>query len=120
MASKRKPYIREMDAGWWKKHPFYRFYMLREGTSIFQVLVSLEFIYCLMAPESFFSLLGNPIVIILNIVAFLATLLHTKTWFDLAPKAVNVSEKQTGMMVKGLWAATIAVSAIILLLAFTA
>lgn len=120
MATKRKPYIREMDAGWWKKNPFYRFYMLREGTSIFQVLVSLEFIYCLAAPESFFTMLGNPLVIVLNIIALLAMLLHTKTWFELAPKAVNGSEKQTGMMVKALWGATIAASAIILLLAFTA
>lgn len=120
MASKRKPYIREMDAGWWRKNPFYRFYMMREGTSIFQVLVSLEFIYFLAAPKSFFSLLGNPLIIILNIIALLAMLLHTKTWFDLAPKAVNGSEKQTRAIVKGLWAATVAASAIILLLAFTA
>lgn len=120
MATKRKPYVREMDAGWWKKHPFYRFYMLRESTSIFQVLVSLEFIFCLAAPESFFRLISNPVVIVLNIVALLAMLLHTKTWFDLAPKAVNGNEKQNKMMVTALWAATAAASAIILLLAFTA
>lgn len=120
MANKRKPYIREMDAGWWKKNPFYRFYMLRESTSIFQVLVSLEFIYFLAAPASFFSLLHNPVVIMLNIIALLAMLLHTKTWFELAPKAVNGSEKQTKMMVAALWAATIAASAIILMMAFMA
>lgn len=32
MTTKRKPYVRPMTSTWWKKLPFYRFYMLREGT----------------------------------------------------------------------------------------
>lgn len=120
MASKRKPYVREMKADWWKSNPFYRFYMLREGTAIFQVWVSLMFISFLVCPETFFTMLSNPLIILLNIIALAASLLHTKTWFDLAPKAVNGNEKQTALMLKGLWAVTIVASAIILLLAFTA
>ena len=30
--SNRKPYVREVKRTWWKNHPFYRFYMLREAT----------------------------------------------------------------------------------------
>lgn len=34
MTTKRKPYVRPMTSTWWKKLPFYRFYMLREGTAV--------------------------------------------------------------------------------------
>ena len=36
MTTKRKPYVRPMTSTWWKKLPFYRFYMLREGTAAAQ------------------------------------------------------------------------------------
>ncbi len=77
-----------------KTLPFYRFYMLREGTAVPAVWFSIELIYGLFAlkhgPESwegFVHFLQNPIVVILNLVTLAAALLHTKTWFDLAPKA---------------------------------
>lgn len=120
MASKRKPYIREMPADWWRKHPFYRFYMLREGTAVFAVWVSLLLIYGLAGREGFFELLSNPIVVLLNIAALAAALLHTKTWFDLAPKAVNVPEKCHVMIKRGLWGASIVASGILLVLAVAA
>ena len=31
MTTKRKPYVRPMTSTWWKKLPFYRFYMLPEN-----------------------------------------------------------------------------------------
>ncbi len=34
MTTKRKAYVRPMTSTWWKKLPFYRFYMLREGTAV--------------------------------------------------------------------------------------
>ncbi|MFW1001204.1 hypothetical protein QMT11_08255 [Cronobacter sakazakii] len=34
ITSKLKPDIRTMETGWWKQLPFYRFYMLREGTEV--------------------------------------------------------------------------------------
>ncbi|MDT1848273.1 fumarate reductase subunit C, partial [Acinetobacter baumannii] len=34
MTTKRKPYVRPMTSTWWKKLPFYRFYMVREGTAV--------------------------------------------------------------------------------------
>ena len=37
MTTKRKPYVRPMTSTWWKKLPFYRFYMLREGTELLVV-----------------------------------------------------------------------------------
>jgi fumarate reductase subunit C len=34
MTTKRKAYVRPMPSTWWKNLPFYRFYMLREGTAV--------------------------------------------------------------------------------------
>ena len=34
MTTKRKPYVRPMPSTWWKKLPFYRFYMLRDRKSV--------------------------------------------------------------------------------------
>ena len=49
MTTKRKPYVRPMTSTWRKKLPFYRFYMLREGTAVPAVWFSLELIFGLFA-----------------------------------------------------------------------
>ena len=48
MTTKRKAYVRPMPSTWWKKLPFYRFYMLREGTAVPAVWFSLELLYGVM------------------------------------------------------------------------
>ena len=45
MTTKRKPYVRPMTSTWWKKLPFYRFYMLREGTAVPAVWFSIDFLF---------------------------------------------------------------------------
>ena len=35
-------------------------------------------------------LLQNPVIVIINLITLAAALLHTKTWFELAPKAANI------------------------------
>ncbi|EHM51826.1 fumarate reductase subunit C [Yokenella regensburgei ATCC 43003] len=117
-----------MPATWWKSLPFYRFYMLREGTAVPTVWFSLLLIYGLFAlkhgPESwtgFVGFLQNPVVVILNLITLAGALLHTKTWFELAPKAANIivkGEKMgAGPVIKGLWAVTIVVTVVILFVA---
>lgn len=100
MTTKRKAYVRPMPSTWWKKLPFYRFYMLREGTAIPAVWFSLELMYGVYAlkhgPEAWASFVGflqNPIIVVLNLIVLAAALLHTKTWFELAPKAANIIVK---------------------------
>ena len=128
MTTKRKPYVRPMPSTWWKSLPFYRFYMLREGTAIPAVWFSILLIFGLFAlkrgPESWASFVGflqNPIVVILNLIALAAALLHTKTWFELAPKAANVIIKGEKLkpepIIKGLWAVTGLVTLVILFIA---
>jgi len=117
-----------MPSSWWKSLPFYRFYMLREGTAIAAVWFSIVLIYGLFSlkhgPDSwagFVSFLQNPIVLILNLIALAAALLHTKTWFELAPKASIIIVKDEKMgpepIVKGLWVVTAVVTVVILCVA---
>lgn len=49
MTTKRKPYVRPMTSTWVEKLPFYRFYMLREGTAVPAVWFSIELIFGLFA-----------------------------------------------------------------------
>ncbi|WP_340613990.1 fumarate reductase subunit FrdC [Xenorhabdus thailandensis] len=125
MTTKRKPYVRGMEANWWRKLGFYRFYMLREGTSIPTIWFSVLVLYGLFAlkggPESwsgFVSFLQNPLVLLINIITLLATLLHTKTWFELAPKALNIIVNNEKMppepIIKLLWTITIIATVVIL------
>lgn len=128
MMTKRKPYVRAMPSNWWQKLGFYRFYMLREGTAVPAVWFSLELLFGLFALKNgaeswmgFVHFLQNPVVIILNAITLAAALLHTKTWFELAPKAANVIVKDEKMgpepVIKGLWVVTLLATVIILFVA---
>lgn len=125
MTTKRRPYNRPIASGWWHALPFYRFYMLRESTAIPALWFSLELIFALFSLKhgeeswmGFISFLQHPIVLLLNVVALAAALLHSKTWFDLAPKASIIIVKGQKMppepLVKGLWAVMLVLSVTIL------
>ena len=117
-----------MTPTWWKKLGFYRFYMIREGTAVptvwFSILLLCGLFSLKSGPESwagFVSFLQNPIVVILNLITLAAALLHTKTWFELAPKAANIIIKDDKMgpapVIKGLWAVTVVATVVILFIA---
>ncbi len=130
MISKRKAYVRPISPVWWQKSGFYRFYMLREGTAIPALWFSVELIFALYALKQgadswhgFIVFLQHPITLLLNVMALLGALLHSKTWFELAPKATILIIKEQKMAAKPvivlLWTitvlATLAVLAIALL-----
>ena len=128
MTTKRKPYVRPMTSTWWKKLPFYRFYMVREGTAVPTVWFSIVLIYGLFAlkhgAESWAGYIGflqNPVVVILNLITLAAALLHTKTWFELAPKAsiVIIKDRKMGPepVIAGFWGVTIVVTLAVLVIA---
>ncbi|HGV0356901.1 TPA: fumarate reductase subunit C, partial [Enterobacter ludwigii] len=92
------------------------------------VWFSLELMYGVYAlkhgPETWANFVGflqNPIIVILNLIVLAAALLHTKTWFELAPKAANIIIKNEKMgpepVIKGLWGVTILVTVVILFVA---
>ncbi|WP_428945008.1 fumarate reductase subunit FrdC [Pantoea sp. FN060301] len=122
MITKRKPYSRPMDAGWWRRSAFYRFYMLREATALPAIWFSIELIAGLFSLRhgteswiAFVAFLQHPVVLLLNVVTLAAALLHSKTWFELAPKAsiIILGDKKLppGPVIKGLWAVMVLVSA---------
>ncbi|MBD8168067.1 fumarate reductase subunit FrdC [Erwinia persicina] len=125
MTTKRNAYIRPVRGNWWQSLPFYRLYMLREGTALPALWFSIELIIGLFAlklgPDSwagFVSFLQHPIVLLLNLVALVAALHHSKTWFDLAPKAQIIIVKGEKLppepVIKGLWLALIILSGAVL------
>ena len=130
--SKRKKYVRPVSATWWNKVDFYKFYMVREATSIFAVwfcLVLLYGIICLAGnPEKgagladFVAFLRNPVVVILNAITLAATLYHTVTYFIMTPKVMNIIVKNERLphkvMRSALWAVTALVSVIALVLVY--
>jgi fumarate reductase subunit C len=106
----RKPYmppVKKMT--WWMENPFFKLYMLREGTAVLALFAVLEillgvflFSMCNLdaaeataetaAPYLWYvnSFLGNWFIILLNIVILGSQIFHAVTWFNLMPKAVRV------------------------------
>ena len=60
-------------------------------------------------------------MVILNLIALAAALLHTKTWFELAPKASNIIIKSEKLkpepVIRGLWVVTALATVVILFVA---
>ncbi|WP_154124656.1 fumarate reductase subunit FrdC [Grimontia hollisae] len=125
--SNRKPYVREMKRTWWKDHPFYRMYMLREAT----VLPLIFFTLCLTfglgslvlgeaAWNSWLSFMANPVAIAINIVALAGSLFHAQTFFSMMPQVmpIRIGGKllDKKVVVLAQWAAVAVISAVILFL----
>jgi fumarate reductase subunit C len=125
-ASKRKKYVREVKPTWWKKLDFYKFYVLRESTSVPTVWFCLELLYGLVClgnntfDTNFVSFLQNPLVVILNIITLGAVVLNSLTFFGMAPQMMNVivnNERiDTKLVNRVFWGITAVVSLLVLIL----
>ncbi|MDC0610104.1 fumarate reductase subunit FrdC [Vibrio sp.] len=125
--SHRKPYVREVKRTWWKSNPFYRFYMVREGTVLPLILFTLFLTFGLGALvkgpeawESWLAFMANPVVIAINIVALLGALFHAHTFFGMMPQVMPIRVKgkllSKKVVVGAQWAAVAVISIIVLLL----
>jgi fumarate reductase subunit C len=92
-----KWYRRRVSVWWWLQNRSYTVFVLRELTSVFVAGFALILLWQLRAlargPEAynhFLALLGTPLFLALNGIAFLFVLFHAVTWFNLAPKAMVV------------------------------
>lgn len=123
--SNRKPYVREIKRTWWKSHPFYRFYMLREATVLPLILFTLFLTFGLGAlvkgPEAWqtwLAFMANPLVVAINIVALAGSLLHAQTFFSMMPQVmpIRLSGKLVDkkIIVLAQWAAVALISLIVL------
>ena len=106
--SYRKPYNPKVEWNWWTKVPYLTRYMVREGTCVLALFVACElilgvFLFAMcnlvdnpteadVAPYLWWvnSFVGNPIVMLLNLVSLGAVLYHAVTFFALMPKSMRV------------------------------
>ncbi|MCG7499002.1 fumarate reductase subunit FrdC [Vibrio sp. Of7-15] len=124
--SNRKPYVREMTRTWWKDHPFYRFYMVREATVLplilFTLFLTIGLGSLVKGPEawaSWLDFMANPVVVAINIVALLGSLFHAQTFFTMMPQVMPIRIKgktlDKKIVVLTQWAAVAAISLIVLI-----
>ncbi|MFV0574291.1 MAG: fumarate reductase subunit FrdC [Vibrio sp.] len=125
--SNRKPYVRSMNRTWWSKHPYYRFYMLREATVLPLILFTL-FVMCGLAslvkgPVAWMhwqEFMQNPLVIAINIVALAGSLFHAATFFSMMPQVMPIKLKgklvEPKIIIAAQWAAVAVISLIVLAL----
>ncbi|CAH0534626.1 Fumarate reductase subunit C [Vibrio stylophorae] len=125
--SHRKPYVRTMNRTWWKGHPFYRFYMLREATVLPLIFFTLFLTFGLgslvkgpVAWQHWLEFMANPVVVAINIVALLGSLFHAQTFFSMMPQVMPIRIKgktlDTRIIVLAQWVAVAAISLVVLLI----
>lgn len=123
----RKPYVREMTRTWWKDHPFYRMYMLREATVLplifFTLFLTAGLASLVMgesAWQSWLHFMANPVVIAINIVALAGSLFHAQTFFNMMPQVMPIRIKgkllDKKIIVVTQWAVVAVISTVILFL----
>ncbi len=127
MTTKRKAYVREMNADWWTKLGFYKAYMVREATAIPTVWFCLVLLYGLISlgngtfATDFLTFLKNPLIVIFNLVSLVAMLYHAKTLFIMTPQVLDIMVKGEKLPVekgaKIMWGITAVISVIVLALA---
>jgi fumarate reductase subunit C len=103
-------YRRRTSTYWWLRRSSYLAFILRELSSLFVawfVVFTLLQIHALsQGPESyqqFQDWLRSPLILILNVVALFFVVLHSITWFQLAPQAMAVRFR--GKRVSAAWIA---------------
>jgi fumarate reductase subunit C len=99
-----------MSTYWWLERPSYFLFILRELSSVFVAWFVVFLLLLVRAVgqgdeeyRSFLSWAANPWVLLLNLVTLFFVVLHTVTWFNLAPAAIVV--RMRGRRVPPLWIA---------------
>ncbi|WP_135458175.1 fumarate reductase subunit C [Mycobacterium sp. DL99] len=107
---------------WWVKRPSYLRYMLREASckAVAWSVVYLGLLVWALGTgrnDWFQDFSSHPLVIALNLVTLALLLLHTVTWFSLAPRAMIVHLRgrrvPAGAVLAGHYLAWLVVSAVI-------
>jgi len=93
-------YRQRVSLFWWARRRSYLLFVLRELSSVF---VAWVVVYLMMMAnavysgsaqyQEFLDWSARPWVLLLNLVALLFLLLHSVTWFNLAPQAIVVRLK---------------------------
>jgi fumarate reductase subunit C len=94
--SEVRMYRRPVSTWWWLRKRSYFVFVMRELSSIFLAWLVVYLLLLVAAVgrgqtayDNFLDFAANPVVVVLNVVAFAFLVLHTVTWFSLTPKAVD-------------------------------
>ncbi|MBV8032776.1 MAG: fumarate reductase subunit C [Betaproteobacteria bacterium] len=108
-------------AGWWKRHPYYLWYMLREASCVFITAYALILLWGLRrlaqgeGPfEDWLESLGTPGSLAFHALALPVVLYHAWTWFKVMPKTLPDTRLPAAAIVAGGVAASAACSAALL------
>ena len=90
-----KTYVRPMTAWWWRRNPFYRWYMVREASCVFITAYALELLVGLArlaqgraAFEAWRESLASPGAVVFHVVTLAFVAYHAWTWFNVMPKTL--------------------------------
>jgi fumarate reductase subunit C len=82
-------------AGWWRRNPFYLWYMLREASCVVITVYALVLLVGLarlgqgeVRYEDWLERLSRPWAIALHALAFVLVAYHAWTWFKIMPKTL--------------------------------
>ena len=96
-SNRPRTYRRPVSVWWWLRKPTYVLFVLRELTSIFIAWLVAFLVVMIFsigrgpaAYAHFMDWAGSAWVVVINVIAFLFTALHTVTWFLLTPKAMGL------------------------------
>ena len=87
-----RTYVRPMQ-GWWRRNPYFKRYMIREGSSVFLAIYTLILLVGLLrlsqgeaAYAAWRTALTHPLSILFHWLALLTVSYHAYTWWKVAPK----------------------------------
>ncbi|MFD2190100.1 fumarate reductase subunit C [Pistricoccus aurantiacus] len=93
--TKHVGYVPEMKRDWWLKNRYFMAYMAREATVlplVFFIGCLLAGLYCLLQGQeswlTWLEFMQNPLTIAVNLLAFVASLFHAWTFFQLFPRVM--------------------------------
>ena len=91
----RRPYVRPMKRTWFMESAFYRNYMIRESSCVFDLLYAINLLVGLVrlgqgeaAWNGWLEFQANPLMIVFTVVTFGLTLYHATTYFDMTPRVL--------------------------------
>lgn len=120
-----RTYRRPIPTWWWVRKRSYLVFVMRELSSLFVAWWVLYLLLLLVAVgrggaayADFFDWADTPWVVLVNVVALAFLVLHTVTWFNLTPQAMDVRMRGKPVpgwaIVAGQWTGLVVVSAFVL------
>jgi fumarate reductase subunit C len=125
----RSGYMRPMQ-GWWRRDPFFKRYMAREGTAVavlaYAVILMVGTVRLAQgeaAWNGWLQALRSPWSILLHVVLLVAMVVHAQSWFAIMPKTmpmlfVGGRRVEQATITRVGWAGTVVASVLLLVLAW--